>query len=86
MVTLEALSFGVPVVGSNSGGTPELLGNGDLGYLFKPNNPKSLSIQLKNAFENHKLLFSDQQLNDHLKKFDYKNVCESVEKELSLNI
>lgn len=86
MVTLEALSFGVPVVGSNSGGTPELLGNGDFGYLFEPNNPKSLSRQLKNAFENHKSLFSDQQLNDHLKKFDHKNVCESVEKELSLNI
>ena len=84
MVTLEALSFGIPVIGSNSGGTPELLANGDFGYLFEPNNPKSLSIQLKNAFDSHKSLFSEKQLNDHLQKFDHHKVCKSVEKELSL--
>ena len=60
MVTLEALSFGVPVVASNSGGTPELLADGDFGYLFKPNDHKSLSMQLKNAFKNQKSLFSYQ--------------------------
>tara|TARA_B100001758_G_scaffold247242_1_gene264429 strand:- start:170 stop:1273 length:1104 start_codon:yes stop_codon:yes gene_type:complete len=86
MVTLEALSFGIPVIGSNSGGTPELLGNGDFGYLFEPNNPKSLSIQMKYAFDNHKSLFSEKQLRDHLQKFDHHKVCKSIEKELSLNI
>ena len=55
-------------------------------YLFEPNNPKSLSIQMKNAFDNHKSLFSEKQLSEHLQKFDHHKVCKSVEKELSLNI
>jgi D-inositol-3-phosphate glycosyltransferase len=35
MVTIEAMLSGVPVAGTNSGGTPEILENGRLGYLFE---------------------------------------------------
>jgi glycosyltransferase involved in cell wall biosynthesis len=36
MVTVEAMASGLPVVGTNSGGTPELLDNGNAGLLFDP--------------------------------------------------
>jgi glycosyltransferase involved in cell wall biosynthesis len=36
MVTVEAMAAGVPVIGSDSGGTQEILEFGSLGMLFKP--------------------------------------------------
>ncbi len=36
MVTLEAMASGTPVIGSDSGGTRELLGGGRYGMLFAP--------------------------------------------------
>ena len=42
MVTLEALAAGKIVIGTNSGGTKELLGNG-AGFLFDPNDPNQLA-------------------------------------------
>ncbi|HLF14287.1 MAG TPA: glycosyltransferase family 4 protein [Bacteroidota bacterium] len=36
MVTLEAMASGVPVIGTDSGGTTEILGGGKLGMLFRP--------------------------------------------------
>ena len=36
MVTAEALAAGTPVLGSRSGGTIDLLGNGRYGYLYEP--------------------------------------------------
>ena len=38
MVTLEAMASGVPVIGTNSGGTTEILGGGKFGMLFRPGN------------------------------------------------
>jgi glycosyltransferase involved in cell wall biosynthesis len=37
MVTIEAMAAGVPVIGTNSGGTPEILGNGEFGLLYNYN-------------------------------------------------
>ncbi|MBI5589732.1 MAG: glycosyltransferase family 4 protein [Deltaproteobacteria bacterium] len=37
MVTLEALNFGLPVLGANAGATPELIRDGDNGLLFNRN-------------------------------------------------
>ena len=42
MITLEALAAGKTVIGTNSGGTKELLGNG-AGFLFDPNDSNQLA-------------------------------------------
>jgi|TARA_R110000737_G_scaffold193924_1_gene215170 D-inositol-3-phosphate glycosyltransferase len=34
MVTIEAMLSGIPVIATNSGGTPGILGNGKLGHLY----------------------------------------------------
>lgn len=42
-VTVEAMMAGMPVIGSNSGGTPELIVDGFNGLLFEPGNFKKLA-------------------------------------------
>jgi glycosyltransferase involved in cell wall biosynthesis len=37
MVTVEAMLSGLPVIGTNRGGTPEILNFGELGALYEPN-------------------------------------------------
>ncbi len=34
MVTIEAMAFGLPVLGTDAGGTPDIIENGKTGYLF----------------------------------------------------
>ena len=47
MVTIEALARQVPVVGTNAGGTPELLGNGTQGTLFERGDDHALARALQ---------------------------------------
>jgi D-inositol-3-phosphate glycosyltransferase len=44
-VTIEAMSFGLPVIGTASSGTPELLDGGKAGLLYTPGNAEELSVQ-----------------------------------------
>ncbi len=46
MVTLEALASGIPVIGTNSGGTPELLQEGACGHLVPPGDAHALAEAL----------------------------------------
>lgn len=41
-VVYEALSYGLPVIGSRRGGMPEMIKDGVNGLLFDPNNPSEL--------------------------------------------
>lgn len=52
MVTVEAMASGVPVIGTNSGGTPELLDQGKAGMLFEPTNDHALADCLVRLLEN----------------------------------
>jgi D-inositol-3-phosphate glycosyltransferase len=52
MVTVEAMAAGIPVIGTNSGGTPELLGNGEAGVLFEPSDYQQLADRIFSLFTN----------------------------------
>ena len=47
MVALEAMQWGVPVVGSRLGGILEIVRDGDNGLLFTPGDPSSLAQSLE---------------------------------------
>lgn len=55
-VTVEAMMSGLPVIGSNSGGTPELIKDGVTGYIYIPNCPKDLAGKMKNFITNPSLI------------------------------
>ncbi|MEX1192433.1 MAG: glycosyltransferase family 4 protein [Brumimicrobium sp.] len=81
MVTIESMASGTLVIGSNAGGTPELLAYGELGILFETMNKESLAYSI-NQFVNESQ-YNPKKLNDAVQKFSYEKVCESVEKLLN---
>ncbi len=54
-VIFEAMSLAKPIVGTNSGGTPEIIQDKETGLLFLPKDPKSL-------FEAIRVLLNDREL------------------------
>ena len=55
IVGLEAMASARPVVGSNIGGIPEWLHDGETGFLAKPRDPQDLSEKINKIIENKKL-------------------------------
>ncbi len=55
-VTFEYLVLGKPVVGANTGATPEMVGNGKNGYLFDPDDKRSLVNALENYVKDKSLI------------------------------
>lgn len=55
-VIVEANSFGLPVIGTNRGGIPELIKHGETGYIFDPNIEDDFLNQLKRFIENPSLI------------------------------
>ncbi len=84
MVTLEAMLFGLPVIGTNTGGTPNLLGNGEFGLLFNPGDEIGFSKNLKKLIMDNAYCASigDAASVSVVKRFDKNEVCALLEKEI----
>jgi D-inositol-3-phosphate glycosyltransferase len=52
-VTVEAMACGVPIIGTNSSGTPELLGNGAFGQLVAPENAEELAQSMLDMIKDY---------------------------------
>lgn len=52
IVTIEAMACGVPVIGTNASGTPEILENGKLGFLYEVDNGKDFCQKVHCIFNN----------------------------------
>jgi glycosyltransferase involved in cell wall biosynthesis len=57
IVTLEALHFGLPVLGSTAGATPELIRDGDNGLLFDRNDLNAVAMAVQGLYANRTRLF-----------------------------
>jgi len=51
-VIMEAMSLGLPVIGSNAGGTTEQIADGQNGYLFENQDPKDLANKIELFLDN----------------------------------
>ncbi|RKI88664.1 glycosyltransferase [Parablautia intestinalis] len=81
-VTIESMLAGIPIVGSNTGGTVELVGqNEERGYLYEKGNVLNLKEKIKhvilNADEVKKKIVRAQEF--ALNKFDIVNYMQSIE-------
>ncbi|MDI6591319.1 MAG: glycosyltransferase family 4 protein [Patescibacteria group bacterium] len=54
-VLMEAMALGKPVIGSNIGGTPDLIKDSQNGFLFEPKNVEQLAEKIKILLENKEL-------------------------------
>jgi glycosyltransferase involved in cell wall biosynthesis len=55
-VTVEAMKFGKPVIGSRAGGTRELIRDGWNGLLYEPGNPEDLAAKISRLSDHRQLL------------------------------
>jgi glycosyltransferase involved in cell wall biosynthesis len=78
MVTIEAMASGCKIVGSNAGGTPEILEHGKFGTLFNSQKPAALAEALIKASK--KSPINSAELDSEVRKYAYQNVCTQVEK------
>ena len=83
MVTIEAMACGTPTLGSNAGGTPEILENGKLGALFQTLNPDDLSLKL-DEISSGQHAADPFLLREKAKQYDHHLVCGAVEKILGI--
>jgi len=81
MVTIEAMACGKKILGSNTGGTPELLNQGELGKLFNPRSSEELTAILLEAITKDDFP-SSSELKKEAEKYDYNKVCKLVEEAL----
>ncbi len=58
MVFLEANACGLPVIGGNSGGTPDAIQDGVTGYLVDPNSTKEIADRVVELMRNKSLRHS----------------------------
>jgi glycosyltransferase involved in cell wall biosynthesis len=55
LVVLESLAMGTPVIGSATGGIPDMVSS-DVGYLFPPGDAAALAACIRDAHDNpHRL-------------------------------
>jgi len=83
MVTIEALASGTPVLGSNAGGTPEILQNGVGGQLFQTLDAQDLADQVDKILDED-VARDPEKLKSMAKIYDHVSVCLQVEEVLGL--
>lgn len=55
-VTVEAMLAQMPVIGTNSGGTPEIVDDKETGFLYSSGSPMELANHMKSIIENRDLI------------------------------
>ena len=76
VVFLEAMSCGLPVIGTNVGGIPDVIKNNKNGFLIEPHNPQQLADKIIKLIKNKSLRknMGEESLKIAKKVFDWDNL------------
>lgn len=86
MVTIEGMASGLPIIGADSGGTPEILEFGKLGKLFEANNAEALAQKIEEQLKQMTPAKSYiDLLQNAVKKYDYQSVIKQVTHALTID-
>ena len=82
MVTVEALVSGLPVIGTNDGGTVSLIEPGRNGFLVEPRNVKALETAMATLLEDRDLAvrMGATAQKEAVLKYSHLSQCEACEK------
>ena len=83
MVTVESIACGTPVLGSNAGGTPEIIDQEKNGQLFKTLNEKDLARKIDSILAEN-IQLQEENLIKNAQKYDHHSVCKMVENALNI--
>lgn len=81
LVVLEAMACGVPIIASNLGGTPELITDGQNGYLYDNRDENALPTALKKFFSlpaTEKALIGQKAHDLFLEKYELKDMAQKI--------
>ncbi len=70
IVFIEAMYYGLPVIGGNKDGSVDALLNGKLGLLVNPDKPEEITLAIKKVIENKSAFKPDDTL--LMQNFSYK--------------
>lgn len=84
MVTIESIACGTPVLGSNAGGTPDILRNETAGILFNTQDSSDLADKIDKIID-EKIQFNQVALEQMGLDYDYNKICEDFEKAIGLS-
>ena len=81
MVTIEAMATGLPVIGTDAGGTTELLDFGKAGILIPPQDEQAMAEALKKIYQDKALQEELGQIGQKrvMEKFSHTTQCRLVE-------
>jgi len=80
-VTIEAMVAELPVIATNSGGSPEILEKGRLGLLYTPGKAEELADRLMDILNNHKQATerAGRARKAAIERYSHDNVCSRLE-------
>lgn len=80
MVTIEAMASGTPVIGTNTSGTPELLGHGERGALYAPDDMEDFLQAVMPLIESEELRrdYASKAQKHVVHHFSRKHVCQQL--------
>jgi starch synthase len=81
LVLLEGMAAGTPIVASRVGGIPDVLRNGELGYLVEPGNPRSLAEGIRSAIvERSRTAMMVGMASKAVKDYDWDHIVDRIYK------
>jgi glycosyltransferase involved in cell wall biosynthesis len=84
LAALEAMACGTPVVSTNVGGMPEIITDGETGYLVNPGQPDELAEAIQRIYnEPEKATIAKEAINRVRQRYDWSVIAEATEEVLS---